>query len=78
VQIKACPQTGYGTPTRLLIPLAFAHRLLQPGCKQSTNGRAFLGCENTNFPQEISLDLQRDIGFRFAPIYVQHYSLCSA
>jgi hypothetical protein len=45
-----------------MIPLALAHRLLQPGSKQGTNGGAFLGSENTSFPQKFRFDFQCNIG----------------
>src|SRR5437879_13071714 len=45
-----------------MIPLALAHCLLQPGSKQGTNGGAFLGSENTSFPQKFRFDFQCNIG----------------
>src|SRR5437879_617883 len=45
-----------------MIPLALAHCLLQPGRKQGTNGGAFLGSENTSFPQKFRFDFQCNIG----------------
>jgi len=45
-----------------MIPLALAHCLLQPLSKQGTNGGAFLGSENTSFPQKFRFDFQCNIG----------------
>src|SRR5437660_12350932 len=61
-QVKTPPKTGQGTPARLMIALALAHCLLQPGSKQGTNGRAFLGSENTSFPRKLRFDSQCNIG----------------
>jgi len=62
VQVKASTKTGQGTPARLMIPLALTHGLLQTGSEQGTNGSAFLGSENTSFPQEFRFDFQGNIG----------------
>jgi hypothetical protein len=60
-----------------MVPLALAHCLLQPGRQQRTNRSAFLGGENTRFPQQFRLDFQRNIGFHIAHFHVQHYFMCS-
>jgi hypothetical protein len=78
VQVEPLPQTGHGTPARLVISLALAHRLLQPGCEQATDGSTFLGGENASFAKEIRFNFQGDIGFhvctysRVAQVYVLH------
>lgn len=76
MQVESSPQTSHSTPARLVIPLALAHCLLQPGSEQGADGGAFLGSENASFLEEIGFNFQRDIRlhactyFRVAQVYV--------
>jgi hypothetical protein len=73
VQIKASPQPGNRAPARLILPLALLYCLLESSCEQGAYGGSFLGSQDSDFPQEIGLNLQGDIGFhRPAPLHVQH------
>jgi hypothetical protein len=62
----------------LVVSLALAYGLFQPGGKQGADGSAFKGSKNPSFPQQICLNLQCDVGFhgctsfRAAQVYVLH------
>ncbi len=76
MQVETRPQTGQGTPSRLVISRALAHQLLQAGGEQGADRGAFLGGENASLPQEIGFNFQRDVGLhgctyvRAALVYV--------
>jgi hypothetical protein len=63
MEVETRPQSGEGTAAGLVIALALAHFLLQPGREQGAYGGALLGSENASLLEQIGVNFQGDVCF---------------
>jgi hypothetical protein len=77
VQVETRPEPGHGAAPRLVISLAIANILLQPGREHGADGGAFFSGDYTGFLQQIRLNFQRDVGFHILPVCLCSTILCA-